>query len=144
MVTTRVHRLRFSVRTLLVGVVLVALALGWVKWPEFTTEKFAALVADGQFERANDMLLPPAEWTSWPEGETALDDDVRKAGAFPLMTEGWKENFREPLYLYPRNLTDIILGRRRFGLNANLFLYSIQFTAVRGRIRYEWAEQYEY
>src|SRR5262245_46605268 len=109
----------------------------WFVWPELTTRHFVRLVGNGRFDEANQLLLAPTRWATWPDGETALEGE---RGAFPLMTDGWQQIFREPLELHPRSVADVILGARTFGLNPARFLYSIEFTAVRGRIVYRWVE----
>lgn len=110
---------RWLVIGMLTSCVLAVLAAGgwwWVTWPERTAREFASLVADGQFDKANDLLVPPTCWTQGDDNRIALD---QPAEHWVSSREIWQMLFRERLHIAPRTISDVALGRTRFGWRAD-------------------------
>src|SRR2546428_9666489 len=86
----------------------------WIKWPIWTQQRFIALVANGRFDEANELLEAPARWIEKPQGEVDFVDDAgNHIGAVPeLVWEGW---FEQPFVMrLSRDLVDLLAGRQKF------------------------------
>ena len=105
-------RFRFSLRSLLILPVLLALCIVWVTWPTRTFESFCNSIRDEDFTRVNSMVECvdcSFEYKTTPDYPT---------GGIYMQKSGWRMGssctswgFLKPGYHQDRGLADILLAR---------------------------------
>ncbi len=108
--------LRFSLRTLCILPVLLALGLGWITWPAETARTFVALINAERRDAAAAMLGPEVDRAVLP----FLRHDLT----------GWQEHRseRRQVKSRPRTWADLAAGRQRFQIDC------YHFWVERGRV----------
>lgn len=115
--------------------ILAAAAWWWADYPSRTAREFVALVAQGELEQANEMMVSQhfeiGQLTYSKREEMCLLDG--EGGAYTSLTrEDWQRQFREPnlVWIEP-SMADLLAGQRRFRLG-----YWLVFTARHGRVSF--------
>ena len=129
---------RFSLRSLLILPVLLALCIAWITWPKRTFESFCSSIRDGNFTSVNSMV----ECVDCSfEYKTTQNYPT---GGIYMQKSGWRfwnscisRDFPEGGYIQERSLADILMVRSSFIFTSKIRRSSapqFEFRFERGQI----------
>ncbi len=108
-----VFRYRFSMRSLLLLVLMTAVACWWVIYPDNTMRRFNSLLAAGRTDQARKMVVLPSDWAILSDGLLHITAAGLTSQEFDVIE--WQSCFLSPrLQARSRGPGDVLAGRRVF------------------------------
>jgi hypothetical protein len=98
---------------------MFAVAAGWwITWPERTARVYISLIAEGNFEQADNLVV-------------AEPDELGHVLEYPIPVEGgasaWDQSRMD---CCPRSVWDVVVGRQEFEVMAAEYHFAVQLNRI--------------